>query len=312
MKNKTFIIFLFLSFNAIGQIDTIEYLKKSDKDFYNNVIYDTLYLDSIYYESTSSNGILIGLNYWKNPFFEFGYGFANYGVMWNHWSFNNLYIGSEVGIANKQIVLGPKISVWANGGSSAGALGLNLIEYTDFNESTLVFRPEIGMGMGKFKLVYGYNVKFYNKNFKYISKNNLNLIFYIDTKIKDNYKQTYREYYNSDKTDKLEKLRNNLYDTTVIGKYRISGTVKSKNTNNFIDSVEVEIKKRGKNSYEINDVIYSNENGEFTFYNLPKGQYTLYFRHKDYILYNENIELNENSIFNNYFLEHQIIENKAP
>lgn len=50
--------------------------------------------------------------------------------------------------------MGPKIGVWIGGGM---AMGLNLIYYTNFDKNSLVCRPEIGMGIEKFKLVYGYN-----------------------------------------------------------------------------------------------------------------------------------------------------------
>jgi hypothetical protein len=48
-------------------------------------------------------------------------------------------------------------------------MGLNIIYYTDFDKASVVFRPEIGLGIEKAKLVYGYNWKF-NKPFDGINK----------------------------------------------------------------------------------------------------------------------------------------------
>jgi hypothetical protein len=74
-----------------------------------------------------------------------------------HHPFSSAYFAStEIKLSDKFIV-GQKIGVWAAGGSGAMAIGLNMIYYTDFDDGTLVFRPEIGFGLDKFKLVYGYN-----------------------------------------------------------------------------------------------------------------------------------------------------------
>jgi len=122
-------------------------------------------MDSIYSETTKSIGLIAGVNYWKTPFLEIGFGKAKYGVSWGHWFFGTINFGSEISYWDNQFVVAPKISTWANGGSSAMAMGLSLIQYTNFEENTLRFRPEIGIGFDKFKCVYGYNFSIYNKEF---------------------------------------------------------------------------------------------------------------------------------------------------
>ena len=73
------------------------------------------------------------------------------------------------------MVIGPKIGAWIAGGSGGMAMGLNLIYYTNFDQSSLRIRPEIGMGFGRFKVVYGYNIPLYNKAFEGINKSNLGI-----------------------------------------------------------------------------------------------------------------------------------------
>jgi hypothetical protein len=96
--------------------------------------------------------ILTGYNQGK-------YGFADIGLAINHYGTNrhpfslDYFISNEIKL-DKDLIIGPKIGVWLAGGF---AMGLNLIYYTDFDKNSLVFRPEVGIGIDKAKLVYGYN-----------------------------------------------------------------------------------------------------------------------------------------------------------
>lgn len=83
------------------------------------------------------------------------------------------FASDEIRLTNK-LLMGPKIGVWVAGGS---ALGLNMIYYTDFGKGTLVFRPEIGGGLFNVKLVYGYNAKLTNTDFKGINRNLVQLVY---------------------------------------------------------------------------------------------------------------------------------------
>ena len=79
---------------------------------------------------------------------------------------------------------------WIAGGSSAFALGLNMIYYTDFDNGSLVFRPEIGFGLDKFKLVYGYNANLTKNRLDRINKNLVGLTYCFKLKqLKDKIRQ---------------------------------------------------------------------------------------------------------------------------
>jgi hypothetical protein len=51
------------------------------------------------------------------------------------------------------------------------AMGINLIYYTDFEQSSLRLRPEIGIGFGRWKVFYGYNIPLTNRSFEGINRN---------------------------------------------------------------------------------------------------------------------------------------------
>lgn len=65
------------------------------------------------------------------------------------------------------------------------AMGLNLIYYTDFGQSSVRIRPEIGIGFDRWKFVYGYNIPLTIKHFDGVNKNNIGIgIFFGVKKIK--------------------------------------------------------------------------------------------------------------------------------
>ena len=86
------------------------------------------------------------------------------------------FVSTEIKLGDKFIV-GPKIGVWAAGGSGAMVIGLNMIYYTDFDNSSLVFRPEIGFGLNNFKLVYGYNANLTKYRLDRINKSLVGLTY---------------------------------------------------------------------------------------------------------------------------------------
>jgi hypothetical protein len=78
-------------------------------------------------------------------------------------------------------IMAPKVGVWG-GAMSPLLIGLNLLFYTDFVKGNLVFRPEAGVGLPFFKLVYGYNSALTNKNFAGVNKHNIGLLFILKLK----------------------------------------------------------------------------------------------------------------------------------
>lgn len=69
-------------------------------------------------------------------------------------------LGSEIQIG-KDILFGPKLSL--TGGSMGMVEGINAIYYTDFKNGTFVLRPELGFGISSARLVWGYNLRFGDK-----------------------------------------------------------------------------------------------------------------------------------------------------
>jgi hypothetical protein len=130
--------------------------------------------------------LITGYQIQKNHFAEIGIGIMKDGVVGHHPSTLIYGISNELKISN-DFVWGLKAGLWLGGGVAGMNLGLNLINYTDFNENSLRFRPEIGMGFGVFRIVYGYNLAITNKNFVGINKHNfgLNIMLKLKTLIEE-------------------------------------------------------------------------------------------------------------------------------
>lgn len=120
--------------------------------------------------------ILTGFNFWRNSYGELGLAINQYGRVGHHPAAWAYFVSNEIKIDDK-ILIGPKIGVWAGGGAAGMAMGLNLIYYSDFDQSSLRIRPEIGMGFGRWKVVYGYNIPLTNKNFEGVNKSNIGIAF---------------------------------------------------------------------------------------------------------------------------------------
>ncbi len=118
--------------------------------------------------------ILTGYNFWQNHYGELGIAIHQYGRIGHHPTAWAYFISSEIKLGDKMVV-GPKIGAWIAGGSAGVCMGLNVIYYTDFEESTLRFRPEIGMGLGKWKVVYGYNIPITNKKYELVNTHTIGI-----------------------------------------------------------------------------------------------------------------------------------------
>lgn len=140
------------------------------------------YRDSIWqqYYLEKKVSIITGYQLQQNQFLELGIAIKDHGVNGPH-SFTTIYgISNELKfISGGEFIWGLKTGIWAGDGYN---MGLNLINYTDFEESTLRLRPEIGMGWNFFRLVYGYNSALTNSEFKGINKHNLAINFTIGIK----------------------------------------------------------------------------------------------------------------------------------
>ena len=69
-----------------------------------------------------------------------------------------VYLSDEIRTYNK-MVMGPKLGVYTSNGLAVGA---NFIYYTDFTNAAPKLRPEIGIAVEGWKLMYGYNIPLNN------------------------------------------------------------------------------------------------------------------------------------------------------
>ncbi len=118
--------------------------------------------------------IITGYQIHRNHFGEIGIGIMKNVVAGHHPSTLVYGLSNELKISN-DFIWGAKAGLWLGGGIAGMNMGFNMINYTDFQENTLRFRPEIGMGFGIFRIVYGYNFAIINKGFDGINKHNFGL-----------------------------------------------------------------------------------------------------------------------------------------
>jgi hypothetical protein len=116
--------------------------------------------------------LLVGYNFWNNHFLELGLAYNQLDIQGPHAFGFNYSVSTEIKIDN-DLVLGPKVGLWFSNGIG---MGLNIIYYTDLDNTALRFRPEIGIGLSRFKIVYGYNIPLTNKDFEKINKSNIGLV----------------------------------------------------------------------------------------------------------------------------------------
>lgn len=88
------------------------------------------------------------------------------------------FAGSEF-MLDKKPTIAPKIGIYITG---FVAFGLNAVYYMNTGGQSLRLRPEIGLGMGSFKLTYGYNIAVTNKEFYRLNKNVFSFVFPVYSK----------------------------------------------------------------------------------------------------------------------------------
>ena len=132
--------------------------------------------DSLSYHLYMKKSLVLvsGYHLHQHHFGEIGIGIMNDGIVGHHPSTTVYELSNELKFS-QDFVWGLKTGAWIGGGVAGMNMGFNLINYTDFKENTLRFRPEIGMGFGIFRLVYGYNLTLTNKGFKGINTHNFGL-----------------------------------------------------------------------------------------------------------------------------------------
>ena len=118
---------------------------------------------------------LLGYNIWKNHFAEVGIALNQLNTVGHHPLGVTYFISNEVRIFGEPL-MGPKIGCWFAGGASAVAMGINAVYYTDLKSGALRFRPEIGLGLDRIKIVYGYNIPITHRDFGKINRSNISIV----------------------------------------------------------------------------------------------------------------------------------------
>ncbi len=96
--------------------------------------------------------VITGYQIQRNHFAEIGIGIMEDGITGRHPTTLIYELSNELKLIMISI-WGLKAGLWIGGGAAGLNLGLNLINYTDFNKNALRFRPEVGMGFGVFRIV---------------------------------------------------------------------------------------------------------------------------------------------------------------
>ena len=128
-----------------------------------------------------SLAIVTGYYYYGSSAGELGFGKKTFVSQYPHPFSAAVYVASEF-FYDKKLFVAPKVGAWFSGGSSAMNIGLSLIDYTNFNQSSLELRPEIGVGFDYVRIYYGRDIRLANINFNLVSKNLLGINLLFDVK----------------------------------------------------------------------------------------------------------------------------------
>lgn len=125
----------------------------------------------------TSLALITGYQGFKNHFLELGIGARKDWIVGHH-PLTMVYGVSGEFKLHDDFIGAVKGTISIGGGASGMNLGLNLVNYVSANSSSFRFRPEIGVGVRLFRIVYGYNVAFTNENFPGISQHVFTLNIY--------------------------------------------------------------------------------------------------------------------------------------
>ena len=108
--------------------------------------------------STTSLAVLGGLGTGYGRLIgEVGFARTTSGINSTHAFANAVFISIEA-FDYHGVIIAPKVGAWASGGVAPMALGANGLCYLGDGKALWYFRPEIGLGAGPLKLVYGWNL----------------------------------------------------------------------------------------------------------------------------------------------------------
>lgn len=114
----------------------------------------------------------------NSNFIEIGLGLKHEHLR-HHPAHAVFYLSNELLFVDN-FVLGTKVGI--NFGANMMDMGLSMIHYTNFEENSIRFRPEIGLGFGKFRLYYGYNFALTNRDFEDVNDHLVGINILLDLK----------------------------------------------------------------------------------------------------------------------------------
>jgi hypothetical protein len=132
---------------------------------------DSLYPINHAVYTQKQTALLTAGNFGANGYAEVGYA-KNYNIVGTHLPLANGYYFSAEVRPGDNFIVAPKAGVWT---SCIVAVGANAMYYTNFNEGSLCLRPEIGLNILNFRLMWGYNIPLTNKDMKGVNGSNLSV-----------------------------------------------------------------------------------------------------------------------------------------
>ena len=160
MKTAVFIwLFMFLAGNAHAQDSVSRYLR---------------------FKTVTSTDLLLGVHWQGNTREEKTYRYYEIGIAKGRYVHHPhgvtggaVYVSEEVYFGNGGNIYGTKIGAWMHWLFDAG---LAAVYYTNFEKGNFKIRPELGVGMGRLRIVVGYNIPtINNKAFELLKSNNLQI-----------------------------------------------------------------------------------------------------------------------------------------
>lgn len=151
-KILLFPFFILLFFKIWGQTDSAE-------------ISNTNYLESTTHKRLD---LLLGYQFSSNHFAEIGLKKVIHKTKGSSLRHTVFEISNEFK-TNDDFIWGLKTGLNISGGCAGSYLGLNLVNYTDFDNYSLRLRPEAGLSFGNIVLFYGYNAEILDNDLEGIS-----------------------------------------------------------------------------------------------------------------------------------------------
>ena len=132
------------------------------------------------FKTVTSTDLLVGMNWQGSTKAEKTYRFYEIGLAKGRYLYHPhgvtggaIYISEEVHLNDSGNIYGTKVGVWTH---YLFDLGLAAVYYTNFKKGNLKIRPEFGCGMGRLRIVVGYNIPtINNKAFELLKRNDMQI-----------------------------------------------------------------------------------------------------------------------------------------